>query len=80
MPVIESCTVLEESSDGVVTRDVVFKPGMGPKDRAREVVRGFWPAWVRPSFSFHSTFGGGGFEGGYIYMLIGYMGVFLGRL
>ncbi|EUC46829.1 hypothetical protein COCMIDRAFT_4118 [Bipolaris oryzae ATCC 44560] len=46
VPVIESCTVLEESADGVVTRHVVFKKGMGPKDTAREVVRGFWPTWV----------------------------------
>ncbi|KNG52320.1 DUF1857-domain-containing protein [Stemphylium lycopersici] len=46
VPVIESCTVLEESADGVVTRDVVFKKGMGPKDRAKEVVRGYWPSWV----------------------------------
>jgi hypothetical protein len=45
VPVIESCTVLEDK-DGVVTRDVVFKEGMGPKRKAREVVRGFWPAWV----------------------------------
>lgn len=46
VPVIESCTVLDESSEGVVTRDVVFKKGMGPKDRAREVVTGYWPCWV----------------------------------
>jgi hypothetical protein len=45
VPVIESCEVLEEK-DGVVTREVVFKKGMGPKDRAKEVVRGFWPSWV----------------------------------
>jgi hypothetical protein len=45
VPVIESCDVLEEK-DGVVTREVVFKKGMGPKDRAKEVVRGFWPSWV----------------------------------
>ena len=52
VPVIESCTVLEESADGVVTRDVVFKKGMGPKDRAKEVVKGYWPSWVSdfPSF------------------------------
>ncbi|USP76743.1 hypothetical protein yc1106_04017 [Curvularia clavata] len=45
VPVIESCTVLEESSEGVVTRDVVFKKGMGAKDKAREVVTGYWPCW-----------------------------------
>ena len=45
VPVIESCEILEEK-DGVVTRDVVFKEGMGPKRSAREVVRGFWPSWV----------------------------------
>jgi hypothetical protein len=47
VPVIESCEVLEESDDGVVTRQVKFKKGMGPKDEAKEVVRGFWPSWVR---------------------------------
>jgi hypothetical protein len=46
VPVIESCKVLEESEDGTVTREVVFKKGMGPKDRAKEVCRGFWPSWV----------------------------------
>jgi hypothetical protein len=45
VPVIESCEVLEEK-DGVVTREVKFKEGAGPKPRAREVVRGFWPSWV----------------------------------
>jgi hypothetical protein len=49
VPVIESCNVLEEK-DGVVTREVVFKPGVGPKDKAREVVTGFGNAWVRQSF------------------------------
>ncbi|KAF1839273.1 DUF1857-domain-containing protein [Decorospora gaudefroyi] len=44
VPVIESCQVLEETDDGVVTREVRFREG--PKDRAREVVRGFWPSWV----------------------------------
>jgi hypothetical protein len=43
--VIESCSVLEEK-DGVVTREVGFKEGAGPKRRAREVVRGYWPSWV----------------------------------
>jgi hypothetical protein len=46
VPVIESCKVLEESEGGTVTREVVFKKGMGPKDRAKEVCRGFWPSWV----------------------------------
>jgi hypothetical protein len=45
VPVIESCEVLEEK-DGVVTRDVRFKKGMGPKDQAKEVVRSYWPSWV----------------------------------
>lgn len=42
---IESCTVLEEQ-DGVVTREVKFKEGAGPKLQAKEVVTGFWPSWV----------------------------------
>lgn len=46
VPVIESCTVLEEKEDGTVIRDVVFKEGAGPKPRARETVREFWPSWV----------------------------------
>jgi hypothetical protein len=45
VPVISSCTVLQDK-DGVVTREVVFKPGVGPKERAREVVTSFWPSWV----------------------------------
>lgn len=45
VPVIASCDVLEDK-DGVVTREVVFKPGVGPKERAREVVTGFGNAWV----------------------------------
>lgn len=45
VPVIESCDVLEDK-DGIVTRVVKFKPGAGPKDKAREVVRGYWPSWV----------------------------------
>jgi hypothetical protein len=32
---------------GVVTRDVVFKPGMGPKPQARETVKSYYPSWVR---------------------------------
>lgn len=47
VPVIESCAVLEDNAEtGTVTRDVVFKKGLGPKDTAREVVRGFWPSVV----------------------------------
>jgi hypothetical protein len=46
VPVIESCEVVSDE-DGVVTRNVVFKKGQGPKDRAKEVVRGFKPSWVR---------------------------------
>ncbi|KZM20077.1 uncharacterized protein EKO05_0007507 [Ascochyta rabiei] len=46
VPVIASCTVLEERDDGTVVRDVVFKAGAGPRERAREVVREFWPSWV----------------------------------
>ncbi|KAH5053924.1 hypothetical protein HBH96_145940 [Parastagonospora nodorum] len=45
VPVIASCSVLSDE-DGVVTRDVVFKPGVGPKEKAREVVRGFGTSWV----------------------------------
>lgn len=47
MPVIASCSVLSDDN-GVVTRDVVFKPGAGPsgKSGAREVVRGFGRSWV----------------------------------
>lgn len=45
VPVIESCTVLEEHPDGTVVRDVVFKKE-GPKPRARETVREFYPSWV----------------------------------
>ncbi|KAJ4985251.1 hypothetical protein SVAN01_09293 [Stagonosporopsis vannaccii] len=46
VPVIESCTVLEEREDGTVVRDVRFKEGAGPKPQAKEVVREFWPSWV----------------------------------
>lgn len=47
VPVIESCTVLEEKDDGTVVRDVKFKEGAGPKPKARETVREFYPSWVR---------------------------------
>ncbi|KAF2269284.1 DUF1857-domain-containing protein [Lojkania enalia] len=45
VPVIESCKVLEDK-DGVVTREVKFVPGKGPKDQALETVRSYEPAWV----------------------------------
>ncbi|KAF2677240.1 DUF1857-domain-containing protein [Lentithecium fluviatile CBS 122367] len=45
VPVIESCEVLKDDS-GVVERLVKFKKGMGPKDEAREVVRGWEDCWV----------------------------------
>jgi hypothetical protein len=48
VPIILSCTVLSDEA-GVVTRDVVFKPGMGPKPQARETVRSYYPSWVRLS-------------------------------
>ncbi|RMZ66200.1 DUF1857 domain containing [Pyrenophora seminiperda CCB06] len=48
VPVILSCDVLSEdtAASGTVTREVVFKKGAGPRDRAKEVVRSFWPSWV----------------------------------
>lgn len=46
VPVIESCTVLEEKDDGTVIRDVKFKEGAGPKPQARETVREYYPSWV----------------------------------
>lgn len=46
MPVIESCEVLKDDS-GVVERLVKFKKGQGPRDEAREVVRGWEDYWVR---------------------------------
>jgi len=45
VPVIESCQVISDDN-GVVTREVVFKKGQGPKDQEKEVVRGFYPSWV----------------------------------
>jgi hypothetical protein len=45
VPIIESCTVLSDEN-GVVTREVVFKPGAAPKEKAKEVVRGFGTCWV----------------------------------
>ena len=45
VPIILSCDVLEDK-DGVVTREVKFAEGAGPKPKAKEVCRGFWPSWV----------------------------------
>ncbi|KAF2809582.1 DUF1857-domain-containing protein [Mytilinidion resinicola] len=42
---ITSCEVLSEE-DGVVTRVVQFKPGMGAAPSAKEVVTSFGNAWV----------------------------------
>ncbi|OCL07235.1 DUF1857-domain-containing protein [Glonium stellatum] len=42
---ITSCTVLEDK-DGVVTRKVTFKEGMGVASEAREVVKSYEPTWV----------------------------------
>lgn len=50
VPVIESCTVLEEKEDGTVVRDVKFKEGAGPKPQARETVREYYPSWVSLAF------------------------------
>ena len=50
VPVIESCTVLEEKEDGTVVRDVKFKEGAGPKPQARETVREYYPSWVSNEF------------------------------
>jgi hypothetical protein len=45
VPVIQDCKVLSDEH-GVVTRDVIFKPGVGPKEKAREIVTGYGNAWV----------------------------------
>jgi hypothetical protein len=45
VPVILSCDVVSDEA-GVVVRDVRFKPGTSPKEKARETVRSFWPSWV----------------------------------
>ena len=42
---ITSCTVLEDK-DGVVTRKVTFKEGMGIATNVREVVKSYEPTWV----------------------------------
>lgn len=49
VPVIESCEVLKDDS-GVVERVVKFKKGAGPKDEAREVVKGWEDSWVSCNF------------------------------
>lgn len=46
VPIIESCTVLEEKEDGTVVRDVKFKEGAGPRSRAKETVKEYYPSWV----------------------------------
>jgi hypothetical protein len=45
VPIIDGCEVLKDDS-GVVERIVKFKKGMGPRDEAREVVRGWEDCWV----------------------------------
>ncbi|KAF2833683.1 DUF1857-domain-containing protein [Ophiobolus disseminans] len=45
VPIITSCTVLTDTPTEV-TREVVFKEGAGPKPRATETVRSYWPSWV----------------------------------
>ncbi|KAF2256327.1 DUF1857-domain-containing protein [Trematosphaeria pertusa] len=45
VPVIESCKVLKDE-EGVVTREVKFKEGQGPRSEAKEVVRCWADAWV----------------------------------
>lgn len=42
---ITSCTVLEDK-DGVVTREVTFKEGLGLATGVREVVKSYEPTWV----------------------------------
>jgi len=42
---ITSCTVLEDK-DGVVTRAVTFKEGLGLATDVREVVKSYEPTWV----------------------------------
>ena len=42
---ITSCTVLEDK-DGVVTRAVTFKEGLGVATNVKEVVKSYEPTWV----------------------------------
>jgi hypothetical protein len=51
VPVIKSCKVLTEASDGAVTRQVKFDDKLGPPAFADEVVRSYWPYWVSISYS-----------------------------
>ncbi|KAJ2903518.1 hypothetical protein MKZ38_009740 [Zalerion maritima] len=49
VPAIVACHVLSETGpcpNPEVTREVEFKPGMGPPGRVREVCRSFHPSWV----------------------------------
>lgn len=52
VPVIESCKVLKDE-EGVVTREVKFKEGQGPRSEAKEVVRCWADAWVSLPLPFH---------------------------
>lgn len=62
VPIIDSCTVVSDAN-GVVERDVVFKKGMGPKERAREIVTGWGNTWV--SFDNYLCYASGwGWDGG----------------
>lgn len=58
MPVIESCTVVSDTN-GEVVRDVVFKKGAGPKDKAREVCRGngSWVSFTRSRMGYDGADG-----------------------
>lgn len=55
VPIIESCTVIEEKEDGTVVRDVKFKEGAGPKPQARETVKEYYPSWVSITVSFFNA-------------------------
>ena len=46
---ITGCTVLEDK-DGVVTRTVTFKEGLGVATNVREVVKSCEPTWVSLAF------------------------------
>jgi hypothetical protein len=46
VPVITSCKVLLDAEDGVVTRQVKFDDG-GTPAQVMELVRSYWPSWVR---------------------------------
>jgi hypothetical protein len=55
---ITDCEVLSEEN-GVVTRVVKFKPGMGASPSAKEVVTTFGNAWVSGFFRFWCLVRGG---------------------